>query len=379
MPHHTRAADGPAALPVFWVTGAAGVGKSAAAWALWRRLAAEGVVAAYVDIDQLGMVDPLPDDDPWAHRVKATALDVLLPGYRAFGAQVVIVSGVVDVDAGPRAQLSRPDDLTLVALDPSPEELRRRLADRGWEEPEIVEGLGEQAALTSSGVPEVVVSTAARTVDATVEELLPRVRRGAAAGAVSGESPSTVRVPVFAITGPRAAGTSTLGFALASRRWQLDVCTGFVDTEQLSFLSGVATAVRAELARHQLARMHERLAAGGAGLLVVGGRPVALDERGLRRCLGAAPLLLVRLAADRPTYDSHVRSRYDGSEARLAGDDLVGATDEHLAAVVTAALAEQDRLDAAGGSATVVSVAGRSVADVLVELEAMLVAQGLGV
>jgi CO dehydrogenase nickel-insertion accessory protein CooC1 len=87
--------------PVFWICGASGVGKSVAAWALFETLAAEGFRVAYVDIDQLGMLYPAGSDDPERHLLKAEALLALLPGYASAGAQVLVVSGVVDPRLGP--------------------------------------------------------------------------------------------------------------------------------------------------------------------------------------------------------------------------------------------------------------------------------------
>jgi adenylylsulfate kinase-like enzyme len=46
-----------------WICGAAGAGKSVAAWELFAEFAAADTRVAYVDIDQLGMLYPEADDD----------------------------------------------------------------------------------------------------------------------------------------------------------------------------------------------------------------------------------------------------------------------------------------------------------------------------
>ena len=74
-------------LPVIWICGAAGAGKSVAAWALFEALATAGRRVAYVDIDQLGMLYPAADADPERHSLKAEALAALAPGYVAAQAQ----------------------------------------------------------------------------------------------------------------------------------------------------------------------------------------------------------------------------------------------------------------------------------------------------
>lgn len=113
-------------LAVFWICGAPGAGKSVAAWKLFEILAAEGTRVAYVDIDQLGMLYPAGDDDPERHRLKVEVLIALMPGYAATGAQVLLVSGVVD--PGSRSVTSSFDiDLTLALLSPRRATLRERI------------------------------------------------------------------------------------------------------------------------------------------------------------------------------------------------------------------------------------------------------------
>ena len=85
-----------------------------------------------------------------------------------------------------------------------------------------------------------------------------------------------------------------------------------------------------------------------------------------------ARVTVVRLRADATTYDAHVRDRMDGSAARLAGDDLLGADAEYQAAVVAAAIAEQDHLDAEAHDDAVLDVTGRSPADVVIELQRLV-------
>lgn len=204
MPAAERAA-------VFWVCGASGAGKSVAAWALFEALAAEGVRVGYVDIDQLGMLYPASGDDPERHLLKEGALVALLPGYASAGAQVLIVSGVVDPEAGPAA-LALDGDLTLCLLLVDPAVLRERIRARGCDEKEADEAVAENAALGDATFVDAAIDTARLSVAETVERLRPLVR---VVGLPPVSSPSVVRSPaepaIVVVHGPRAVGSSTVG------------------------------------------------------------------------------------------------------------------------------------------------------------------------
>ncbi len=65
---------GETAIPVLWLCGPPGVGKTAVGRAIYARLAGSGVRTAYVDIDQLGICYPPPVSDPQRHHLKARNL-----------------------------------------------------------------------------------------------------------------------------------------------------------------------------------------------------------------------------------------------------------------------------------------------------------------
>lgn len=82
-------------LPVLWLCGPAGAGKTTAAWQLFRELTEAGVRAAFADSDQLGMCpSALPGDFEGA-RIKAKNLGSMIPNYRAAGARCLIANGVI--------------------------------------------------------------------------------------------------------------------------------------------------------------------------------------------------------------------------------------------------------------------------------------------
>ncbi len=359
-------------LPVIWICGAAGAGKSAAAWGLFEELVAAGKRVAYIDIDQLGMLYPEVDDDPgWHHAVKGEALATLMPGYATAGAQLLIVSGVINPHEGPRTHLPPNTDLTLCLLSPDPAVLRRRILERGWGQADAEEAAAENAWLQSATFMDIRIETTALSVAETVARLRDfahfddRTRETR-----SGEFTSLSSTGVVMITGPRAVGSSTVGFGLARSRWRAGRRTGFLDLQQLGFIaSDDRTNSESALAVGQLAAMHNLMTERGAELLVVSGHLSVPDRALVRAALPRAKMTVVRLRADERTLEEHVRARVSGSDARLAADDLLGADQEHQDAVVAAALGEQHLLDTSPADDAVLDVSGRTPAEVVADVE----------
>jgi len=67
-----------------------------------------------------------------------------------------------------------------------------------------------------------------------------------------------------------------------------------------------------------------------------------------------------------------VRDRVAGSEARLAGDDLIGANQQRQAAVLANALAEQELLDASAADDAVLDVTDCTAVDTVASLELLV-------
>lgn len=364
-------------IPVIWICGASGAGKSVAAWALFRELSGDGVRVGYVDIDQLDMLYPVLDDDPGRHLLKPEALGALVPGYASAGAQVLVVSGVVDCKVDPAVSLSDVD-LTLCLLSPEPATLRDRIVARGWDEEAADEAVAEDAALRHAAFLDTAIETAGLSVAETVRRLRAFVRVAESSTAAAPPVVSSpAEVGVVVVTGPRAAGSSTVGYELALARWRASLRTGFVDLQQLAFLGCryCPEVTNAALGITQLAAMHAHMAARGAGLLVVNGHLSITDRTSLRGAVPSAAVTVVRLHADAATLEAHVRDRVTGSAARLAGDDLIGADPRRQSAVVTAALAEREHLDAYASDDVILDVTDRTPADVVADVERVIAAR----
>ena len=356
-------------LRVKWICGAAGAGKSVAAWGLFEALAAAGQQVAYVDIDHLGMLYPAADDDPERHRFKTAALDALVPGYLATGARVLVVSGVVDIHTRPALRSNV--DLTMCLLSPSPAALRERILARGWRERDAEEAVAVDQLLRGADVVDAVVDSTGLSVAVTVTRLRRIVTdEGRPPERLCSLPDSVADLDVVILTGPRAVGSSTIAFGLARRRWRANRRTGFVDLQELGFRSqGDRPATDSGLSIGQLAAMHRLMAAHDAELLLVSGHLSSRARAALRMTLRTASLTVVRLRADEATLRDHVRTRARGGGARLAGDDLVGAGHHRQELVVATAMTEQAALDATGRDDILLEVSGRTPEELMVEVE----------
>jgi len=308
------------------------------------------------------------------HHLKAGALEALIPGYAGAGAEVVVVSGVVDSAIGPGETISALD-LTLCRLSPGPTALRHRVLSRGGDEEEAAEVVADDRALRDAAFIDAEVDTTALTVSETVERLRPLVPlRELPAGVSLPMACSPAQVDVVVVTGPRAAGSSTVGYGLAARRWKAGLPTGFLDLQQLAFLASrkSRSPTDTSLGITQLATLHAFMAASGAQLLVVSGHLDVHERAALRRALPSARVMVIRLRADATTLAAHVQARIAGRSARLAGDDLLGAASDHQAATIQAALAEQEDLDAHVDDDLVIDVTDRNSAHVITEIERLV-------
>ncbi|MFF5370100.1 AAA family ATPase [Streptomyces sp. NPDC013187] len=133
-------AEPSADLPVLWLCGATGVGKSTVGFEVYQRVLGAGATAAYLDLDQLGFCRPVPDD-PANHRVKARNLAAVWRTYRAAGAQCLIMSGPVEDEATVKAysEALPATELTLCRLHAGRKHLTERIMSRGqggsWAQP----------------------------------------------------------------------------------------------------------------------------------------------------------------------------------------------------------------------------------------------------
>lgn len=338
------------ALPVLWICGAPGSGKSAVAWELFCSHDDEQV--AHVDIDQLKMLAPGPSD-PFDLAVAnlASIVDV----HRDLGTQALIVSGVIDPDQLPvlEAGVAGKAVVTWCCVDADDDTLGRRIRERGWPEELVDMVLADAHAWrtaplaaridTSATTP----ADAARTAD-TLLALRPTATGQASLRVEPGDSSDLV-----VIYGPRAVGKSTISWGLFMDCAGSGEPTGYLDADQLGFIHADGV-VRDELIQRAVVSLRQNFADAGAVRTIVNGNltpPLIATLRGSRA-------RLVHLDAPRDVLADRITARTGGNSARLAGDDLKGANSHSQAAVLAHALRQRGEYAAVALPVYAVDVSG---------------------
>ena len=357
--------------PVLWLCGPSGVGKSSVGFELFDQLGKAGTATAYVDLDQLGLCYPAPDDDPRNNRVKARNLGEVWAGFRAAGAQCLVVSGIVDdaEEVGRHARMLPGTAVTVCRLRVGHDELRSRIRNRGSLLHLTEENVRNAVELDGSGFAGMVVNTAGRSV----AEVVASIRAHGWPGRVPPRKMSALpayathagTVPVLWLCGPPAVGKSTVGFEIFMRVLGAGVPAAYVDMAQLGFCRPAPDDDPDHhlLKTHQLARVWNGFRAAGARCLVISGN--VTDQETLDRYTGAiaSPAWTVcRLRAGPDTLARRIALRAHGGGPAIMGDSLRGRTEAQLREPIAAAIRIADALDHAGIGDLCVDTDGRDVA-----------------
>lgn len=375
------------ALPVLWLSGPPGVGKTTVGWQLFTQLTGDGTPAGYVDIDQVGICYAPPGPDGWApeppddygrHRMKARNLDAVLANQRAAGARFVVVSGVVDAQRGIDHDLLPGAAVRALRLRADAGDLRRRLAARGRRGEDVARELAYAAELDRHAADEFVDTTGLR-----IAGVLDAVRArldgwpatsGVRAGSVEPAVDHVDHAPgeVLLVCGVTAVGKSTVGWQVYERIRTSGIHAAFVDLEQIGFHRPAPSddPGNHRLKAANLAALWRTYHGAGARRLVAGGEvDSAATVRTYRAALPAATLTVCRLHAGRDTLRERILQRGRGLGAiGLAGDRLIGQPEAVLQAVADRAVAEAEVLGRAGVDEVRVDTDGRGVDDLADEV-----------
>jgi adenylylsulfate kinase-like enzyme len=369
---HTR---GP---QVVWIYGPPGVGKSTIGWALFDQFTAAGLSTAYVDIDQVGMCYPPQDSDPDRHHVKAQNVGRVLKNFQAAGAQRSVVSGVLE----PRAFTIYGDqlrgvDVTFCRLTVGLDELRRRNLERGGRDRvDLAQAVREAVELDHSDFVHPMINTQDMTLEEATRRVVcllgpeaetygPDIRQvDVRAYALDRYEPALSPGRIIFICGPTGVGKSAVAWELFARLRAAGRTAGFVDLAQIGFLS----PGRPEDPNHlrlkcaNLAALWDTFAAAGADHMLANGSIVSdYEVQAYKAVLPHTDVTVCRLTGDEPTLTHRVFERRLGDRPLLAGDNLIGQSDDVLRAVVHEAARMDELLNASDLGDVLVDTTGTSI------------------
>jgi hypothetical protein len=343
-------------------------------WQVLNLLSDRNEPTAYVDIDQLGMADPEPRDDSEAHRHKTWALAAVAREHARLGAATLVVSGVLDPDQieGSHRALAE-FDLAPVRLSADEGVLRRRMDARGpyaedWSGV-LADARRHEAA--RHGLP--VVRTDRGTPAQTAIRVLDVARTLPVASSARADEPTPTTAPhagrAVLITGSRLVGKSTVAWHAFMMAREQKIPTAFVDLRQLGFRGHSGGPTDHVLQAAVTGALWRVFRARGNQLLLLNGTTDDPAQVTLYADhLANTPLTTVRLTATSSELQARATARARGEMALLAGDDIVGATEEHLARVLDDARPAQSSSPAEGLVLDATSLTARDAARTVLDL-----------
>jgi adenylylsulfate kinase-like enzyme len=340
-------------IPVLWLCGPPGVGKSTVAWQLYALLSQAGVPSGYVDIDQLGMCFPERPSDPGRYRLQAANLDAVVAAYQDAGARCVVVSGVIDPAGGVIAGRMPRAAVTVCRLRADDTELARRLVARQGNDQMVAAALAEAEALDVAGFGDLCIDTSGLGVAEVVGLLRERLPGWPAVAdpVDTGTSwePCTEDGAVLWVTGATGVGKSTVGFGIfAETTFHRQIPGAYVDLDQVGFVS---PALPDDPMHHRMrARILAALwrtfrAAGAQNLTIVGPVPDEATIKVYAEALPAATITVCRLHASRSELTRRILQRGRGDGWAQPGDPLKGQPEAHLLTLAEQATAVAEALE----------------------------------
>jgi adenylylsulfate kinase-like enzyme len=365
-------------LPVLWVCGPCGVGKTTVGWEIFSQLNSVGVRVGYIDIDQLGMCYPTPAEDPHNHRAKVANVAAAVATFRSAGARCVVVSGTVDVDQARTYADQIPGALTFCRLSLDCDDLRTRLAERGWDGGMLEEAMQEAETLDRSAFADVCVDTSGMSVPDVARRVreqvggwpMPSEQEVAVGNTAEVSAPNADAAapgPVLWLCGATGVGKSTIGFQIFQQVMRAGVAAAYVDLEQVGFLRPAPPddPDNHRVKVRNLSAIWQTFRASGARCLIVVG---SVDDRDAVEMycnsLPEGTLTMVRLHAGPDQLAERIMLRAQGDGWRAPGDPLKGQPIAILNRIAAKAAANADGLERAEIGDLRIDTDGRTIEEV---------------
>jgi adenylylsulfate kinase-like enzyme len=338
-------------IPVLWLAGPPGVGKTAVAWEIYRRLQRAGADPAYVDVDQLGMCYRSHTDDPERHTLKARNVAALRANFAASGARTLIVSGVVDAQRGPDVNAIGGPHVGVVRLRADLDELRARLRQRPGRFARHEVAVTEATALDRSTFAHWCIDTSGLSSDAAATRVLRALGDWPPAGNEradpTGSDDGTAAHgggQVLWLSGTTGVGKSTVGFRAYLNVLRSGAHAAYVDVDQIGFCS-VAPDDHPLRARN-LAGLWTNFQDVGVRLAIVVGRVFTRSEAlTYEQALPETRLSWYQLHVGDAELTRRILSRRDGGSWAQPGDPLRDRSRDELLAVAERAMTAGHLLD----------------------------------
>lgn len=375
-------------LPLLWLSGPTGVGKSTVGWEVFAQLSRSGVKTAFVDADQISLCYPMPEG--MTHRIRARNLAAMWPHFRQEGVQCLVLAGFVDTPEEVREYtvLLPEAAFTVCRLRVDSAELKERFLARGWRPDLVQEAVVEAEALERSDYADVCVDTAGFGVPETAR--LVREQAGGWPGALPATTfpsfvnqqnhlptpqvnaaPASEPAPVLWLCGATAVGKSTVGYEIFMQVYRSGVRAAYVDVKQISALRPAADddMDSHRLKVRNLAALWAGYQAAGAQCLIVSGEADSDDAlRGYAELLPGVTLTVRRLHAEPATLAERVAQRGRGGGPAIPGDELRELGSDALHHAAERAAREAKALDHAGASDLRIDTDSRSVKEVATDV-----------
>jgi adenylylsulfate kinase-like enzyme len=356
-------------IPLLWLCGPPGVGKTSVAWQIFSQLTQAGVATAYVDIDQLGICHPEPITDPGRHRMNVSNLSTVVANFRSAGARCVVVSGVTDPNHGVIRDQLPGTVLTVCRLRADRDDLVRRFVSRSSDIGQLNDVIREADDLDRTSFAHACIDTTGLAVADVMRLVLERTGWPAPADPDPVEPP-TKRVaidadgPVLWLCGATGVGKSTVGWQIFRTVVRDGFTAAYVDLEQIGFLRPTLDGIRHHHVKaDNLAALWQTYRAAGAEcLVVVGSAENAAAVGAYLDALPSANVTLCRMHADRDQLTRQIMLRGRGGSWAAPGDPLTGVPATRLLEIAEAAAAEAESLERAAIGDFAVAVDGRTVA-----------------